>query len=64
VANTVPVDELHLTLHIPEDTPEETAEVIRRTLASDDFMEQLRRAVLAALRAFPELNAVSGSLAR
>ncbi|QJW94681.1 hypothetical protein [Frigoriglobus tundricola] len=64
MANTVPVDELHLTLHIPDDTPEETAEVIRRTLASDDFMERLRRAVLATLQAFPELNGVSGSLAR
>ena len=64
MANTVPVDELHLTLHIPDDTPEELAEVIRRTLASDDFTDRLRRAVLATLRAFPELNDVSGSLAR
>ncbi len=64
MANTVPVDELHLTLHIPDDTPEETAEVIRRTLASEDFTERLRQAVLTALRAFPELNEVSGSLTR
>ncbi len=64
MANTVPVDELHLTLHIPDDTPEETARVIRRTLAGDDFMDRLRRAVLAALRAFPELNDVSVSLTR
>ncbi len=64
MANTVPVDELHLTLRIPDDTPESTAEVIRRTLASDDFMERLRRAVQTALRAFTELNDVSGSLAR
>ena len=64
MANTVPVDELHLTLRIPDDVPEETAEVIRRTLASDDFMDRLRRAVLATLRALPELNDVSGSLSR
>ncbi len=64
MANTVPVDELHFTLHIPDDTPEETAEVIRRTLASDDFTERLRRAVLAALRTFPELTVVRASLTR
>lgn len=64
MANTVPVDELHLTLRIPDDTPERTADVIRRTLASDDFTDRLRLAVHAALRAFPELNVVSESLAR
>lgn len=64
MANTVPVDELHLTLRIPDDTPEETAEVIRQTLAGGDFTERLRQAVLTALRAFPELNAVSVSLTR
>jgi 2'-5' RNA ligase len=64
VANTVPVDELHLTLRIPDDTPEETAEVIRRTLAGDDFTDRLRRAVLTALQAFPELNDVSVSVTR
>lgn len=64
MANTVPVDELHLTLRIPDDMPEETAEVIRQTLAGDDFTDRLRRAVLATLRAFPELNDVSVSLTR
>ncbi len=64
MAKTVSVDELHLTLHIPDDTPEETAEVIRRTLAGDDFTYRMRQAVLAALRAFPELNVVSVSLTR
>ena len=64
MANTVPVDELHLTLHIPDDTPEETAEVIRRALAGDDFTDRLRRAVLTALQAFPELNDVRMTLTR
>ena len=64
MANTVPVDELHLTLHIPGDTPEATAEVIRRALAGDDFTDRLRGAVLTTLRAFPELNDVRVSLTR
>ena len=64
MANTVPVDELHLTLRIPDDTTEETAEVIRRTLAGADFTDRLRGAVLTALRAFPELNVASVSLTR
>jgi 2'-5' RNA ligase len=64
VAKTVTIDELHLTLRIPDDTPEDAAEEIRRTLAGDDFTDRLRRAVLSALRAFPELNAVRVSLTR
>ena len=64
MANTVPVDELHLTLHIPDDTPEEPAEVIRRTLASEDFTDRLRRAVRAVLGEYPELAVVGVSLSR
>ena len=64
MAKTVILDELHLTLRVPNDLPDEEVETIRRTLAGDDFMSLLRRAVRAALRAVPELNAVRASLTR
>jgi hypothetical protein len=64
MAKSVTIDELHLTLRIPNDLPEDEAEAIRRTLASDDFMDRLRRAVRAALRAFPELSTVKASITR
>jgi 2'-5' RNA ligase len=64
MAKTVILDELHLTLRVPNDLPDEEVETIRRALAGDDFMSRLRRAVRAALRAVPELNAVRASLTR
>ena len=62
MANTI--DELHVTLHIPNDLPDEEIEAIRRVLANDDFVDQMRRAVHAAVRTFPELSAVLVSLTR
>ena len=64
MAKTVTLDELHLTLRVPNDLPDDEVETIRRTLAGDDFMSRLRRAVRAALRAVPELNPVRASLTR
>lgn len=64
MAKTVILDELHLTLRVPNDLPDEEVEAIRRTLAGDDFMSRLRRAVRATLRAVPELSAVRASLTR
>ena len=64
MAKTVTLDELHLTLRVPNDLPDEEVEAIRRALAGDDFMSRLRRAVRAALRAVPELSAVRASLTR
>lgn len=64
MAKTVILDELHLTLRVPNDLPDEEVEAIRRALAGDDFMSRLRRAVRAALRAVPELNPVRASLTR
>lgn len=64
MAKTIILDELHLTLRIPNDLPDEEVETIRRALAGDDFMSRLRRAVRAALRAVPELNIVRASLTR
>jgi hypothetical protein len=64
MAKIVTLDELHLTLRIPNDLPNKEVETIRRTLAGDDFMSRLRRAVRATLRSVPELNAVRASLTR
>lgn len=64
MAKTVIIDELHLTIRIPSGLPETQAEVLRQTLAGDDFMNRLRRSVRAALRAVPELNVVRVSLTR
>ena len=60
----VAVDELHLTLRIPKDLPEEEVEAVRRALSAADFLDRLRRAVHVAVREFPELNAVRAALAR
>jgi hypothetical protein len=64
MAKTVVIDELHLTARVPADLPDADAEAARRTLAGDDFTERLRRAIRAAVRAFPELVAVRVSVTR
>ena len=64
MAKSVVIDELHLTIRVPSDLPDDEAEAIRRTLEGDDFMNQLRRAIRAVVRAFPELIAVRVSLTR
>lgn len=64
MANTVVIDELHLTLSVPHDLPDARREEVRQTLAGDDFMDRLRQAVRAAAEAFPELAAVGVSLTR
>jgi hypothetical protein len=60
----VAVDELHLTLRIPNDLPAAEVEAIRRALAAGEFIDRLRQAVHAAIREFSELNAVRVALAR
>ena len=64
MAKSVVIDELHLTIRVPTDLPDDEAEAIRRTLEGDDFMNRLRRAVRATLRAVPELSTVRVSLTR
>ena len=64
MAKTVVIDEIHVTVRAPSDLPEARADEIHTTLASEDFMSRLRRAVRAAVRAFPELAVVRVSLAR
>ena len=61
---TVVIDEIHVTVRIPGDLPEARADAVHRALAGEDFMSRLRRAVRAALRAFPELALARVSLTR
>ena len=64
MAKTVVIDEIHVTIRVPSDLPEVRADEIHRVLTGKDFMNRLRRAVRAALRVFPELQAVHLSLTR
>ncbi|MBA4192694.1 MAG: hypothetical protein C0467_32405 [Planctomycetaceae bacterium] len=61
---TVVIDELHMTIRIPGDLPDDAAEGVRVVLASDEFMGRLRRAVRLAVRTFPELHVARVSLTR
>ena len=61
---TVVIDELHVTLRIPNDLPDDETEAVREVLAGDEFMSRLRRAVRAVVRVFPELNSIRVSLTR
>jgi 2'-5' RNA ligase len=58
------IDEVHLTLRVPTDLPDDEAEAVRDALAADEFMARLRRAMRAVIRAFPELTAVRVSINR
>jgi hypothetical protein len=64
VAETNLIDELHLTVRVPDELPEEKLAAIRRTLADDEFLDQLRQAVRDAFRAFPDLVPCRPSLSR
>jgi len=61
---TVVLDEIHVTFRIPGDLPDDAVEVVRETLAGDEFMSRLRRAVRVVVRDSPELSTVSLSLTR
>lgn len=64
MAKTVVIDELHLTVRIPNDLPGGEAEATRKALDGDDFLNRLRRAVRAAVRSLPVLAAFRTSLTR
>ncbi len=64
MAETNLIDELHLTVRVPDDLPQEKLAAIRRSLAGDEFQERLRQALLDVFRAFPELTPCRVSLAR
>lgn len=58
------LDELHLTVRVPDDLPEGEIDAIRRTLARDEFLDQLRRAVEETFGNFPELSPCHVTLTR
>jgi hypothetical protein len=64
MANTVVIDEPHLTARAPNDLPDYEADVIRRALAGGDFMTRLRNAIREVIRVFPEPSPVRASLTR
>ncbi len=64
MARTVVIDELHVTIRVPSDLSEIRADEVHRALTGEEFMNRLRRAVRAALRAFPELAVARVSLTR
>jgi hypothetical protein len=64
VAETNLIDELHLTVRVPDDLPEDKLAAVRHTLSSDEFLERLRHAVLSVFRERPELEVAAVSLSR
>lgn len=64
MAKPVVIDELHMTLRVPDDLPDDRAEAVRRILASAEFMTRLHPALRAVFRRFPELTVVRTSLSR
>jgi hypothetical protein len=58
------IDVIILTVRIPADVPDRTANAICRTLESAAFMASLRRAVRTAVAGFPKLARVRMSLSR
>jgi hypothetical protein len=64
MAKTVVIDELHVTVRVPNDLSDDEAEAVRRTLAGDEFMARLERAIRIAVRALPDLTACRVSLTR
>jgi len=53
---TVVIDEIHLTLCIPNDLPDDDIEAVRKVLAGDDFLRHLRRAVRDVVSRATELK--------
>ena len=64
MAKTVVIDELHVTVRVPNDLSDDEAEAVRRTLAGNEFMARLRQAIRVAVRALPDLTSCRVSLTR
>jgi len=64
MAKSVVIDELHLTVRVPPGLPDEHSEAVREALAGTEFLDRLRQAIRAVIRAFPELAAVRFTLTR
>ena len=61
---TVVVEELHITVRMPADLPDDEADRVRRALAGIAFVNRVRRAVRAALAGFPDLAATRIAVTR
>jgi len=64
MAKRVVLDELHLTVTIPNDLSDVQADEIRRALQGRDFMSRLRRTVREIFLACPELATVRVTVSR
>ena len=64
MAKNVVIDVLRVTVRVFNDLPDDEAELIRRTLVRDEFMDRQRRAIRAAFRTLPDLAACRVSLTR
>jgi hypothetical protein len=64
MAKRVVIDELHLTIRVPNDLPDDRAEAIRRVLNGEDFIGRMRRSVRALLLTFTELAGVTVTVSR
>lgn len=64
MAKNVVIDELHITIRILNDLPDTQSKNVRRMLNGEEFLNRLRRALNATIRALPELTAVYVSLTR
>lgn len=64
MAETNLIDELHLTVRVPDDLSQEKLAAVRQTLADDEFLERLRHAVQSVFREHPELVVAVVSLSR
>jgi len=49
------MDVILLTVLMPDGRPDGEYEPVRRVLGSDEFLDRLRRATRALIRAYPEL---------
>ena len=56
--------QIHITIRIPRELPEDRSEGVRGTLTGEDFMNHLRRAVRSTVRLHPELAIVRVSIGR
>jgi len=64
MAGSVVIDEVHVAFRVPKDLPEGRVEEVSRTLAGDEFLRRLRRAVRGVVRDFGELSGVRASASR
>lgn len=58
MANRVLLEEIHLTITVPQSMPDSRRERARQTLSGRRFRSELKQAVLACVRAFPTLRQI------